>query len=617
MSLTKKKLIGLVFFIGQTALSQNFSEQWQYVQRKNEASDVLELVELWNYYTDNPINLKNKTELNLLAELNLLEETELNTIQQFCKKHSISSIYQLQILEIELESLRRIKPFIYTSKQNVSKSKEVKTSGFASIQFETPKRRGLIEHKYLGSGIKSRIRYRAIINNQWRIGFAIEKDIGEPTQYKNKGLNNTVLNIQFKGERSLKQVSLGKYDITIGEGLLFGTSYRINNPYFLSYKYARVIKSNLSPKEYNYFKGAAARWEKNKYTINLFASSRRPNGLTSYDNTGQFRTHEEIEKYKNLNQDLVGVNLLRSTSQSKYTWAGILYKSSLSGNKPMLLQSVYFSKNYYNIEFTGEIATQDLYAWANFQKINISAGKNSFLTMQYRSRDAGMLNEFKSNYTGFSNGYEKGFYYALLSSIQRNWTFKLAFDTYKSTQLQATSPHLEEGVKVMSELARSTKKNKLVCQFQHKKITQRNPIKKLRLFYHINWDKQIRWNTKLYCVSEDKNLNTALQFNLFWTSKNNEQKISFSNCIFSTKNESIFWQAPHFFGSYNARFLSGKGSVYSISVQKKIKANLKFGFQTIVLNYNDRIEIGTGNETITNNKKLDFTIYLKWNTKTK
>jgi hypothetical protein len=124
----------------------------------------------------------------------------------------------------------------------------------------------------------------------------------------------------------------------------------------------------------------------------------------------------------------------------------------------MLLQSVYFSKNYYNIEFTGEIATQDLYTWANFQKINISAGKNSFLTMQYRSRDTGMLNEFKSNYTGFSNGYEKGFYYALLSSIQRNWTFKLAFDTYKSTQIQATNPHLEEGVKVMSELARSTKK---------------------------------------------------------------------------------------------------------------------------------------------------------------
>lgn len=137
------------------------------------------------------------------------------------------------------------------------------------------------------------------------------------------------------------------------------------------------------------------------------------------------------------------------------------------------------------------------------------------------------------------------------------------------------------------------------------------------MFYHINWDKQIRWNTKLYCVSEDKNLNTALQFNLFWTSKNNEQKISFSNCIFSTKNEPIFWQAPHFFGSYNARFLSGKGSVYSISVQKKIKANLKFGFQTIVLNYNDRFEIGTGNETITNNKKLEFTIYLKLNTKTK
>jgi len=52
-----KKIIGLFFFICQTVSGQNFSEQWQYVQRKNEASDVLELVELWNYYTDNPINL--------------------------------------------------------------------------------------------------------------------------------------------------------------------------------------------------------------------------------------------------------------------------------------------------------------------------------------------------------------------------------------------------------------------------------------------------------------------------------------------------------------------------------------------------------------------------------
>lgn len=90
----------------------------------------------------------------------------------------------MQILEIELESLRRIKPFIHTSKQNVSKSKEIKTSGFASIQFEMPKRRSLIEHKYLGNGMKSHIRYRAKIKNQWRIGFATEKDIGEPIQYK-------------------------------------------------------------------------------------------------------------------------------------------------------------------------------------------------------------------------------------------------------------------------------------------------------------------------------------------------------------------------------------------------------------------------------------------------
>ena len=77
----------------------------------------------------------------------------------------------------------------------------------------------------------------------------------------------------------------------------------------------------------------------------------------------------------------------------------------------------------------------------------------------------------------------------------------------------------------------------------------------------------------------------------------------------------MYWQAPHFYGLYNARFLSGKGSTYSLGFQKRLNRNLKLGLQVIALSYTDREIIGSGNETVESNTKLDFAIYLKWKTR--
>ena len=103
-----------------------------------------------------------------------------------------------------------------------------------------------------------------------------------------------------------------------------------------------------------------------------------------------------------------------------------------------------------------------------------------------------------------------------------------------------------------------------------------------------------------------------MQCNVNLRSKTEKEKISISTCFFNTENESIYWQAPHFYGVYNARFLSGKGSMYSISVQKRVHQKFGFGFQMILLNYIDRDVIGTGNESIYNSSKVNFSVYLKW-----
>ena len=61
----------------------------------------------------------------------------------------------------------------------------------------------------------------------------MEKDIGEPMVYKEKGINNIGFNLQYLGLDKLKQIIIGKYDLSMGEGLIFDTRYRINSPYFL------------------------------------------------------------------------------------------------------------------------------------------------------------------------------------------------------------------------------------------------------------------------------------------------------------------------------------------------------------------------------------------------
>jgi len=591
-------------------MAQDFTTQWQYIENLKEELNAEEMNEVWDYYSQNQINLNKPQQLKLLGQLQLLAKNEIELIQNYCKQNQISSIYQLQTLDIPITSLRRIKVFITNGKTKEAK-KTNQTSAYIGIQSQTPLREGNLNKEYTGSPLKTNLKYRQRLKNNWRLGLYMEKDIGEPMVYKEKGINNIGFNLQYLGLDKLKQIIIGKYDLSMGEGLIFDTRYRINSPYFLSYTNKTHTKPSLSPKEYNYFNGIAAEWELKNLSINLFSSYRKASGASNYDKTGLFRTTSEVENYKNFMEKLLGVSVIREGNTSQITWAGVMYNTDLH-SKTKHLQSISYSKLYYNIQLTGELANQNLRYWAAIQKMNIGIGRNSFLTIQYRYRMPEMLNTFNSDYSAFSNAYENGIYYAFLHKLNNQWTFKLAFDTFKSTQVQTKAPHYPIGNKIFIEMVRVTDKSRFTCQYQYKKIVEKYNIQKLRTLYQFQINPQIRWSSKLYCISENKQFNTSIQENLNWSGKNKKSKISFSTCYFNTNNESVYWQAPHFYGLYNARFLSGKGSIYSLAYQKKLLRNFKIGLQAMLLNYTDREFIGTGNETTNSSNKLDIALYLKW-----
>jgi len=601
----------IILIANFSCIAQDFTKQWTYLETINEQSLSNDIVDVWEYYYQNPINLNKLTQLYQLRELNLLSEKELRIITLHCQSQELISIYQLQALDIPLSALKRIKDFIYIPLKNTPIISTNKPRIYLGVQFQSPQRNGTINGTYIGSPIKSHLRYRTPLIKGWRLGLNWEKDLGEPIWYQNKGANNLALNLTYKGKGKLRKVLIGKYDMSIGEGLLFGTSYRINNPYFLSYKPTSITKSTLSSKEYNYFEGAAAQWRIRNTDINVFASHRYLNGNSSIDKSGLFRTKKEIENLKTYKENLIGIQLGRNHKQNTFSWAGIVYNSEFYNAKNRFLQSAYASKSYYNITYSGEFALQNLDDWAVLQKVNISVSDNSLFTVQFRSRTDSLFNDYRSDYSSYSNGYENGFYWSFQHNFNKKWQFRLACDYFKSNSVKTTEPHSPKGNKIFSEILRLSEQRKFTLQYQYKKIEESEHINKLRLVYQEEFSEQIRWNTKLNLIRENKILNSSLQTNFYWKSLNNKNKINFSFCLFNTESESIYWQAPYFYGSYNSRFLSGKGNTSSLSFQKKIDRSLKAGMQITVLSYYDRDVIGIGNAMIESNTKMEISIYLK------
>lgn len=603
------KLIFISITFSLVCVGQEYSEQWNYVTSTQEEQVNLELIEVWEHYNQNPINLLDSIEINKLNELNLLTDKEIEIIKIYCKTQKLISSYQLQTLDISLEKLRLIKDFIYVPSTKSSEYLSKKFILHMGLQRQFPPRRGTIDNTFLGSPYKTNLRFRNNFNQKWAYGISWEKDIGEPLWYP-EGANNLAINFVFKGKKQLKKVLIGKYDISIGEGLLFGTSYRLNNPYFLNYNPKSVTKSILSSKEYNYFSGIATQWKLRTVHIDVFASHRKLHGNSSIDKSGLFRTTKEITYRKNIQENLFGVHL--SKKQSTLSWAGIVYQSDLKSEQNHFIQSIYWCKNYYNLNLSGELSLEDFSHWAVLQKLNTSIGNNSMLSIQFRNRKDGVFNEYRSDYSSFSNGYENGFYYAFQHFFNEKWKFQLAFDHFTSNSIKNSPPYFPAGNKTYSSLSRSTDQRKILLQYKYKKIDLSKPINSYRLFYQENPSEQFRWNSIVKIIEAEKKINSSLQLNMYYKSINQKSSINLSHTLFHTQNESIYWQAPFFLGNYNARFLNGKGNTSSLSYQKKIDRTLKIGAQATQITYFDRLEIGTGNELIENNSKLELSLYLRW-----
>ena len=594
--------------LSYTILGQDFSPQLAYVTSQFEKESFDDLIALWGDLQNKPIDLNNPNEIRQLPLLHLMTEIECKQIQDYCQHRELISIYELQGLNIKTETLRRIKRFIRVSKGEIKQPYTHKKSIFAATKFLSQEKLGHTENIYQGSRFKTHFRIRMLISNTWDFVANWEKDPGEPIWYHHEGPNNLAGYICHEDTKKNRKIILGKYDLNLGEGLLFGTSYRINSPYFLSYSPTNTIKATLSAKEYGFLQGLSSQWRKNTLKFGVFVSSRKLHGNRTPDKSGLFRSSKEIQKRKNIREAILGIWIDRTLMKSKISWSGIFYQKENSPKQ--WLQSLYFSWSYFNINYSGEIATQDIEFWGILQKFNISISNNSLISIQYRNRDYGTFNRYSSDYSHFNHGYEKGVLYSFQHLFNKKWTLNCTFDHYSPNYGKNQTDEILPGIKMAIAVSKVTSNRKVT--FKHQQWSGEKSKKKLKLFYQEKLSSKIIFRLKGCYANHNKLTNSSIDTRVDFTNPNQKTKFNLSFGMFNTRNQALFWDSPYFFGNYNSKFNSGKGVIYSFTYRYKWSKSIKYGIQLIQRSYVDRAVIGSGNEQIQGHSKTELSFYLKW-----
>lgn len=569
----------LYILISCKCIAQDFDLQWTYLEGQSMESSFDEIIETWEYYLNHPIDINDSVALNNITDLMLLSDTELKIVKTFCLSKEQYSIYQLQQAEVSLGALKRIRPFITTYLE--SKLQEKKSIYYMGLQYKNDPATRLESSNYLGSIYKTQFKYKHLQNAKWHYGISWEKDIGEPLYYKRYGPNN----LSFSSYHKFKfgELILGKYDISIGEGLLIGSNYRINNPYFLSYQPSYMTKPCYSAKESSYFQGFSFSSKYKHYIYNSFFSWKKISGTTSLDESGLYNTTTDLEKRNAHTETIMGIQIQRSLKRIKLASSSVLYKSSLYKPQPQYFHSLYLHYNLYNLNYSSEIVSENFTKWAQLQKLNIAISKNTIFSIQYRNRQYKLLNFYQADYSAYSNSYESGIYWAVQSHLTKKLDMKIAFDDYKSNKPNTETPYQHQGKTTFLEI---THKNlghlvRIKYYFQNKNTDVEKH--KIKLLCQYKLTENLELKNKLSFSKIDNLHNSSLQLSTSWKSLDKKHRLRFSYTILTGNNESIYWSAPYFYGHYNSRFISGKSSVTSLSYQSKISKQIKSGLEYIFI----------------------------------
>lgn len=690
-------LILVSFFISICAFSQDrealVQQRIEFIseQLESEEIDLTDVIQYLYFRLDNPLNLNNADKQSL-RELNLLTDIQINDLllhrERFGK---LISIYELQSLKFwDLNTIFLVMPFIKVDDKfdqlHVSFREALKRGDFewwARYQRNIEQKKGYTpvsdsvlassNSYYHGNPDKYYTRFRYSYRTNLSFGITAEKDQGEQffRGAQKNGFDFYSIHAFYKGGKYLKAISVGDYQIQIGQGLNLWSGYAFGKTADAVNvkKSANSLKPYTSVDENRFLRGAAIDLGYKNFEFTAFGSHKKVDGAvenvdmsmvddldfnvgneyaSSISLTGFHRTNSEIAKKGSMSETIFGGNLRYERRGLHLGLAGVNWGYNTPLNKPLYPYNQYdfrgknttsFSADYSyvirNFHFFGEASfVSHSKSWANIHGVLLALDSRATLSLVYRNYQRGYETFYNAAFaeSGRMANNEKGIYAGLSVNLSKSWFLNAYFDLFEFPWLKYQVDKPSHGHEFLIQPTyRPNKKLEIYARFRQQ-LRQKNSRNTDGTVTEIEDVLQRNYRLNVaYKISDDFTIKSRIEYvTLNRPSNKPEDGIMFTQDLLYKPKKLPFDITLRYAlfdtDSYDSRMYSFEANalyVFSIpayyyqgsrayalvrwTIFRKVDLWVRYG----VFLYNNQKSIGAGPEMIDGNRKSDITVQLR------
>jgi hypothetical protein len=454
---------------------------------QSESIDLTNITEQLNYFYEHPINL-NETEGVELEDLGLLTTIQISDLIRHRKLFGkLMTLYELQSLTFwDLETIELVRPFVrlddkldnlhVTFKEAL---RQGKFEWFLRYQPTVEPKLGYEKvsdsllassnNYYYGNSDRYYTRFRYTYKTNISVGFTAEKDPGEEffQGSQKNGFDFYSAHVFFKGGKYVRGVALGDYQVQIGQGIGFWSSYAFGKTADIatSKRTAIPLRAYTSVDENRFMRGAAVDLGYKNFGLLLFASSKRVDAagiadstlddlefISTLDLSGLHRTNREIARRNALRENIAGANLnyhkglFRIGATGVYQGYDKPYVKDIKRYNQFDFRgqhhfnfSTDYSFNFKNVSLFGEVAkayNDSLMGansgWAMMHGALISLDSKVSFGLVYRDYQRDYFSFYNAGFSEGSNTQnERGLYSGIKMKFNSKWSMNGYVDLFK------------------------------------------------------------------------------------------------------------------------------------------------------------------------------------------
>lgn len=309
-------------------------------------------------------------------------------------------------------------------------------------------------NRFLGDPFRSHLRYRYHVPGLASVGWAVEKDPGEPWLGRNRLMDFNSLHAFVEHGGLLRRLAIGDYQYNTGQGLLLGTGLGFSQSALVMQikRHAGGIRPFHSVNENRYLRGLAVGLAKGSWQADLLLSARRVSARMNLDSLrgdavpdfrldldGLHRSRDEISNSRKAWEQLGGLNLIHRRANGRlgmawrYDRKGLDTGTAIAWAKGSTSFSIYGDRTWRNVHFFFE-ERRNAHTWQRPDARVIGALASLHSRVDFSVLYRNYSNEYDAasgNGFGQYGSNETGLYFGMQWRPRARWTISAYHDHWQ------------------------------------------------------------------------------------------------------------------------------------------------------------------------------------------